>query len=69
MDQGSYRKDVQNGPDCWVCPNDDTINTDDVCIICGYHRPNLEKIITGEGGTKGSPKKKKGFFARFKKDN
>lgn len=29
--------------DMWICPNDETINTGEQCIICGYTRPKTNK--------------------------
>lgn len=39
-DQGSYSSNRQKSESLmWTCPNDETINTGEYCIICGGRRP------------------------------
>lgn len=45
IDQGSFEKH-QTGkagktgsPPIWICPNDETTNTGDTCVVCGCRRP------------------------------
>lgn len=35
--QGTY------GEGTWVCPNDETLNTGEACVICGCKRPKAKK--------------------------
>lgn len=44
INQGSY-KEGQKESCKWVCPNDETINTGEYCIICGCARPAEEKVF------------------------
>lgn len=46
INQGSYNESGQNEPSKWVCPNDETINTGEYCIICGCARPTEERVFT-----------------------
>lgn len=64
MNQGSYgeapssweqsnpQQPLQN-PEKWICPNDETVNTGDICIICGCPHPG--KIEEKKEANKQSP--------------
>lgn len=55
--QGSYGNNVKgtysasqrtghaNSSTKWICPNDETVNTGEVCVICGIHRPVKEEPV------------------------
>lgn len=43
MGQGSYGQGNSNEMPYWICPNDETTNTGDKCIICGHPRPPKRK--------------------------
>ena len=45
LNQGSYNENGHNKSDKWICPNDETINTGEYCIICGCARPTTENVI------------------------
>lgn len=49
-DQGKYGENTNSytgdgtGKETWVCPNDDTINTGDACVVCGCPHPARGKL-------------------------
>lgn len=40
-DQGKYKNThlIDQGEFVWTCPNDEVVNTGDVCVVCGCSRP------------------------------
>lgn len=52
VEQGKYGETVKSPKDnSWVCPKCETINTGDVCILCGYQHKSVWKwIVLGIAG-------------------